>query len=340
MNKNLKPVLFFLTISLFLITCKQKAKEGDCVHEKAHLYLTVIDNQSIKIDNAVINIFDTYENFEKARVEKNNSAYAIATFSSLSTTEVEIPVDPYTEHWVLVTKYDSVQLKYLSSELTVSKLDRLQSCSDYHSSVNVVPTGATVAFWTPSSINLPIKIKFNNILDSLTSLSSVEPLDAATPGYPKPLNFPVTAGTYQYQATSNGNCIWQGEVTVVDGEFKTIQLEPCQRTVVAIYADASSGIPNVAANEKFPINVFMDNNTTPVGVITGIYSGPTLTSSCPGLPLPPNVLYIYLEPGVTHTFKAVSSAGSSTSCIWTGNTLVLNTDCSLNAPVKLWTGCN
>jgi len=126
------------------------------------------------------------------------------------------------------------------------------------------------------------------------------------------------AGTYQYQATAAGGCSWQGEVTLTDGQFKAVQLESCQRTVVAFYADASSGIPT-APNNKFPISIYIDNNPNPVGVLSGLYSGPALTTSCPGVPIATNILYVYLEPGATHSYKAVSSVGTTNACIWTGN---------------------
>lgn len=341
MKRILKSLFLICSVSLLLVTCKQRAEEGDCVHDPAYIYVKVIDNLNVQVDSARINIFDSYENYEKARTDKNNPTYAIATFSSYSTQAIEIRVNPYVEHWILVSKYDSAQLKYLSSELKISKIDKLQSCSDYHITVQMQTVGGTVAFWTPSSINLNIKVKFNNVLDSLTGFTSTAPTSPSSPGAPAQLNFPVDeAGTYHYQATAAGNCSWQGEITIADGEFKAVQLEPCQRAVVAFYIDGSSGVSSTGPNNKFPISIFIDNASTPVGTLNDLYSGPTLTTSCPGSPINDRILYVYLEPGVAHSYKAVSSAGNTLSCIWTGTTGVLNTDCNLNTPVKLGPGCN
>ncbi len=332
MSQKIKFLVFFLVVSLVVMTCKQKAKEGDCVHEKAHIYVSVVDNKNLKIENAIINVFDSYENFEKAKADRNNAAYATGSYISLLTDEVEIPVDPYVEHWVLVTKYDSIQLKYLSSELDLSKIEPLQSCSDYHVTVNLDPVGAVVAFWTASNLNLNIKIKLNGVLDSLTSVSATEPIDGATPGPPSQVNFPVQAGTYQYQASSAGNCSWQGEVTIANGDFRAIKLEPCERAVVAFY------IETLDAN-KFPITLYIDNTATPVGTINAPHTG-TVANACPGAPVAANVLYVYMEPGVAHTYKAVSAAGSTIPCTWTGSTGVLSPDCSLDPAIKLGAGCN
>jgi hypothetical protein len=340
MNQNFKSFLLLLAVSLLVITCKQKAKEGECIHDPAFVYVKVFDNQNVQIDNAIINIFDSYEDFENAKNNKNNSTDTVASAISNAAAASLLEVDPYIEHWILVSKYDSVQLKYLSSELSISKIDKLQSCSDYHITVQLTTVGGTVAFWTPSSLNLNIKVKFNNILDSLTGVSSTAPTGVTSPGTPNQLNFPVEAGIYQYQATAAGNCSWQGEVEVKDGEFIPVQLEPCQRTVVAFYIDGTSGVSNTGPNNKFPINIFIDNATTPVGALTDLYSGPTVTTSCPGTPPSDRILYVYLEPGVAHSYKAVSAAGSTVSCIWTGTTGVLDPNCSLNLAIKLGSGCN
>ncbi|HVD97117.1 MAG TPA: hypothetical protein VNB90_02860 [Cytophagaceae bacterium] len=339
MNK-LKSLAVFLLLTVSVVTCKQKAKEGDCIHEKAYLYISVKNNLQQRVDSAVINIFDSYDNFLRAQADKNNPVYALASYKSDSSSEVQIPVDPYVEHWILVSKYDSTQLKYLSSELTTSKMQKLQSCSDYHISVNLESVGATVAFWTPTYLNLNIKIQFNGGVDSLTGYTSIAPTSASSPGANHQLNYFVKAGTYRYQATAAGNCSWQGEITVTDGEFKTVELESCQRAVLAFYVDAASGITNSGPGTKFPITVYIDNSTTPAGKIENVYTGSTVANSCPGSPSAQNILYLYLEPGIAHTYKAVSAAGTTTPCIWTGTSNVLDPNCSLNPAIKLSGTCN
>lgn len=329
-----KIALFLSAIAVFL-GCKQGAKEGDCVHEKAYVYLSVLDAKGQKVNKATVNIFDSFDQYEKARAGMNNSSYASASYLSNSTEEIKIPVDPYVEHWILVSKYDSTELQYLSSETTTSKIEKLQSCSDYHVSVNLASLGATVAFWTASTANLNIKVKFNNILDSLMYAISAAPTNAVSPGHPKQVNFVVKAGTYQYQANAAGGCTWQGEVTVADGDFKTVQLEACARTYIAFYIE--SGINT----NKFPLNVYIDNNSTPAGTINGQYSGSSLTSSCPVSPtVTPNVLYVPVEPGVSHTYKVVSQPGNTAPCTWAGTTPVLSSNCASNIPIKLGAGCN
>ena len=330
-----RKTALFLVLTLLIIACKQGAKEGDCVHEKAYLYLTVIDAKGNKVDKAIVNIFDSFEQYEKARVEMNNASYASGSYKSSSTEEIKIPVEPYVEHWILVSKYDSSEVKYFSSETSTSKLDKLQSCSDYHASVNLASSGGTVAFWTASTANLNIKIKFNNVQDSLTQAITAVPTNPVTPGSPKQVNFVVKAGTYQYQATAAGNCTWQGEVTIADGDFKTVQLEACERTTLAFYVESG-----VDAN-KYPLTVYIDNNPSPVGKINGQYSGATIANSCsPSPSASPNVLYVTVESGVAHTYKVVSQAGGTTPCTWSNSTPVLGANCSSNAAIKLTGGCN
>lgn len=335
MKKRGSSIILFFLLGLLLITCNKK-KEGPCINntEEASLFIKVVDNNGIQIDNARITIFDSYEQYQKATASKNNPIYALDSVYSISNASVTLLADPYTEHWILVTFNDTIQQKFLSSELTMSKVDKLQSCSDYHFTIALQPLGGNVGFWTASNINLPIYVQFDNKLDSLLDSTSVQPVDPANPGSPKELVFPVKAGTYQYQAFSKDGCTWTGQVTVTDGQFVTVHLVPCQRAVLAFYYNASSGIP---AAKQTGIQLFIDNNPTPVGTLNGPYAGPSLTNSCP--PIANNVLYIYLDPGVSHSYKAVSQPGSNaTPCIWSSGTPVLTPDCN-NTPVYLGPGC-
>jgi hypothetical protein len=335
MKKRGPSIILFFLLGVLLVTCNKK-KEGACPNntEEASLLIKVVDNNGNQIDSARITIFDSYQQYQKATVSKNNPKYALDSIYSKSNNEVTLLADPYIEHWILVTFNDTAQQKFLSSELTMSKVEKLQSCSDYHITIKLEPLGANVAFYTTSGINLPIYVQFNNVLDSLIDSTSVTPTDPATPGSPKELVFPVKAGTYQYQAFSKDGCTWTGQVTVTDGQFTTIHLVPCQRAVLAFYYNASSAIPTA---KQTGIDIFIDNNPTPVGTLNGPYAGPTLTTSCP--PAANNVLYIYLEPGVSHSYKAVSQPGANgTPCIWSSGTPVLTPDCN-NTPIYLGPGC-
>jgi hypothetical protein len=334
MKNKIQSVILFLLLGVLLITCNKK-KEGSCVHpnDEAALYITVVDNNGVKIGKALITLFNSYQNFQSAVASKNNPKYAIDSIRSVSGSEVFLYADPYVEHWILVTYYDSVQQKFLSSELTISQIDKLQSCSDYHIQINLEIVGGNVAFWTSSGINLPIVVQFNNVTDTLLDSTGVQPVNSITPGAPKELQFPVKAGTYEYQASSKNGCAWTGQVTVKDGQFVTVKLEPCVRAVLAFYFTSFSTIP---ANKQ-NISVYIDNNPTPAGIITTPFAGSILSTSCPTVS---NVLYVYIEPGVTHTYKAVSTAGSNgVPCFWSGNTSVLSTSCSMNAPIFLGSGC-
>jgi hypothetical protein len=333
MKNKVQSVILFLLLGVVLITCNKK-KEGSCVHpdDKAALYIIIVDNNGQKIGKALITLFDTYENYQKATASKNNPIYAQDSIRSVGGgSEVFMYADPYKEHWILATYYDSTQQKFLSSELTTSKINKLQSCSDYHIQINLEAVGGTVAFWTSASLNLPIKIQFNKVIDSLQGFTSVAPTDPITPGAPGELLFPVKAGTYEYQASSKDGCAWTGQVTVKDGQFVTVELQPCARALVAFYFSSASAIPT----NKQSIDVYVDNDPTPVGTLT-VPAG-TPTTSCSGFP---NVLYVYLEPGVSHVYKAVSTVGSNgVPCFWSGNTPVLNTSCSANTPIFLGSGC-
>ena len=238
--------------------------------------------------------------------------------------------------FLVATFYDPIQQKYLSSELVVSKIDKLQACSDYHITLKLDLIGANVAFWTASTVNLPITIKFDNVSADLLGSTSTKPTDPATPGAPNALVFPTKAGTYQYQAFSKDGCSWAGEVVVVDGQFTTIQLETCKRALVAFYFNTFSNVPLA----KQSIDIFVDNNPKSVGTLKAAYTGATLSNSCPSAPSTDNVLYIYLEPGVAHSYKAVSPPGvNGIPCVWSGSTSVLSTDCNLNLPVYINQGC-
>jgi hypothetical protein len=337
MKKRFKTIILFLVVGALVSTCNKK-KESGCVHENANVYIKVLDNNGVQLANATINVFDSFENYEKARTQKNNSAFAIDSIKSNSSNEVFVGMDPYVEHWVLVTYYDSTLLKYFTSELTSSKMDKLQSCSDYHITVNLLPLGANVAFWTDSPLNLPIIVKFDNVLDTLKQSTTTQPIDAANPGRPKEVVFPVKSGTYAYQATSQDGCSWQGQLTVVDGQFISVKLEMCQRAILAFYYSSLSFMPS----SKHVIDIYIDNNPSSAGTLTApitsaSYSG---SGSC-STPAIDHVLYLYLEPGVTHTYKAVSGPGSNgIPCIWTGTTNVLSTNCASNPPIFLQQGCN
>lgn len=336
MKKSLKYLLLFLIAAFAFVTCNKK-EEGTCAtgNNKAKLFIKIKDNKNNKIHKARISIFDNYASFQTAVAFKNDPKYAIDFVFSDSTKAVNLFVDPYVEHWILVSYYDSTQSEYLSSELNVSKLNKLESCSDYHFSVILEPVGGTISFWTDSGINLPIKIELNNKIDSLKDSTLIAPINLSNPLYPKQTSFTVKAGTYQYQATSIQGCSWQGEVTVKNGEYLPVKLAPCQRALLAIYYSAGSGIPA----GKQTLEVFIDNNPTAIGVLTA--PATSVVNSC-NLPIPKtNVLYVYLEPGVSHFYKVVSGPGSNaTPCIWTGTTPVLSTDCSLNVPIFLGSGCN
>ena len=332
-NKDLFAILFLL-LGAFLITCNKK-KEGTCIHpnDKAALYITVVDNNGAKMGKALITLFDSYQNFQSAVATKNNPKYAIDSIHSVSGSEVFLYADPYIEHWILVTYYDTVQQKFLSSELTTSKINKLQSCSDYHIQINLEIVGGNVAFWTSSGINLPIVVQFNNVVDTLLGFTSVVPIAPSTPGAPGELMYPVKAGTYQYQATSKKGCSWTGQVTVKDGQFVTVKLEPCVRAVLAFYFTSASAIPT----NKQSIDIYIDNNPTSAGTLTS--AAGVVSSSCSALS---NVLYVYLEPGVSHTYKAISIAppgSNGVPCFWSGSTSVLSTSCSLNTPIFLGPGC-
>jgi hypothetical protein len=336
MKERFKIIILFLISGTLLFSCNKK-KEGDCIHDKAAILITVVDNNGNKVGNATINVFDSFDNYEKSRVQKNNSAYATGSARSISTSEVQLLVDPYVEHWLLVTYYDTIQLKFLSSELTTSKLDKLQSCSDYHITVTLAPLGANVAFWAATPLNIPIAVQFNNITDTLKNVSATQPINATNPGTPYELVFPVKAGTYAYQATSLDGCSWQGQVTVVDGQFTTVKLETCQRALLAFYYSPLSFMPSSKNN----ISIYMDNNPVPVGTLSASILNSTLTGpgSC-SAPAISQVLYVYVEPGVSHTYKALSIPGSNgIPCVWSGTTGVLNTNCALNPPVFLGQGC-
>ena len=333
-KKRVRSVILFLLLGILLITCNKK-KEGPCMHpnDAAFLYFRVVDNNGNSVGKAQISLFDSYRNYEDGVSSKNDPQYAQDTILSISGSEVFLMADPYKEHWILVTYYDSTQQKFLSSQLTTSKIDKLQSCSDYHLKINIEPVGGTVAFWTSSGINLPIIVQFNNVTDTLTDSTSVQPVNIGSPGSPKELTFPVKAGTYQYQASSADGCAWTGEITVKDGQFVTVKLEPCPRAVLAFYYNSISAIPS----SKQSIDIYIDNNPISMGKITAPASG-TIPTSCPAAD---NVLYLYLEPGVSHTYKAVSPAGSNgTPCFWSGVTGVLSTDCNANTPIYLGQGCN
>lgn len=335
MRKIVNPSLLILVMSLFLLTCNKK-KEGPCIHDEAALYITVIDNNGVKIGGAVINVFDNYSSYESAKGAKNDTSFATFTGFSNAATEAELLVSPYIEQWILVTYYDSIQQKYLSSENNFSVMSALQSCSDYYITVQLDPVGGVVSFWSPSAQNIPITVKFNGITDSLTGTTLTVPVSPSNPGEPQSLNFPVNAGTYSYQATSADGCSWQGEVIITDGQFIAIQLAPCERALVAFYFNSLSAIPT----DKQNITIFIDNNPVAAGTLTGMYSGAPITNSCQGSPVMPNILYVYMEPGVAHTYKAETVPGSnSIPCIWTGTTSVLSTDCNLNPPVYLNQGC-
>ncbi|MES2621644.1 MAG: hypothetical protein V4615_12405 [Bacteroidota bacterium] len=334
MKKRTLSIILFLLLGAILVTCNKK-KEGPCVYnnDNAAIFIKIVDNFGNQVDSARITIFDSFEKYQKAIASKNNPKYADDSVYSESNLEVTLMTDPYVEHWILVTFNDTVQKKFLSSELSMSKVDKLQSCSDYHVTINIEPVGGIVAFWTSLGTNLPIYVQFNNKLDSLTDFTPTQPVDPSNPGSPKELIFPVKAGTYQYQAYSADGCTWTGEVTVNDGQFTTVQLVPCARARLAFYYTASSAIP---AAKQSPIDIFIDNNPIPAGTLNAPYAGPTLSNSCPPAT---NVLYIYLEPGVSHTYKAVSPAGTNgTPCIWSSGTPVLTPDCN-NAPIFLGPGC-
>jgi hypothetical protein len=336
MKKRFFNSVSFLLLGLVLFTCNKK-KEGDCIYSdnQSKLLINIVDNHGNKVDSAKITIFDSYQNYLKAVASKNDPRYALDSVYSQDTKAVKLMIDPYKDHWILATLYDTTQQKYLSSEINTSMLNKLQSCSDYHLTILIEPVGANVAFWTPSGINLPIKIQFNNSIDSLIDSTATAPTDVATPAIPKQLIFPVKAGTYQYQASSAQGCSWQGEITVTDGQYLPVRLEPCQRALVAFYFNISSAIPT----PKQTIEVYIDNNPTPVGTLTNPYSG-ILSSSCPAAPSTNNVLFVYLEPGVSHFYKCVSAPGTNgTPCVWPGTTPVLTPDC-LNAPIYLGPGCN
>jgi len=130
---------------LVTTTCKQKDKQGNCVYDEAHLFVTVLDSAGQKINGATINIFNSFEEYDNARQNKNISSSAAATGISNSSTATEIAVEPYKEHWILVSKDDLVLLKYFSSELTTSKVEKTpilfrlsyfctaKSCRSFHS---------------------------------------------------------------------------------------------------------------------------------------------------------------------------------------------------------------
>ncbi len=337
MNQRFKTIILFLVVGALVSTCNKK-KESSCVHESANIYIKVVDNNGVQLANATINVFDSFEKYEKARTQSNNAAYAIDSIKSNSANEVFVAVDPYVEHWLLVTYYDTTLLKYLTSELTSSKVDKLQSCSDYHITVSLLPLGANVAFWTDTPLNLPITVKFDNVLDTLKQSTATQPTDAAHPGRPQEIVFPVKAGTYAYQATSQDGCSWQGQVTVADGQFTSVKLEICQRALVAFYYSSLSFMPS----SKHVIDVYIDNNSSPAGTLTAPITSASFTGtgSCSSPPID-HVLYLYLEPGVTHSYKAVSGPGSNNiPCIWTGSTNVLSTNCASNPAIFLKQGCN
>ena len=337
MTKRVKSLFLFFVTGLVLVTCNKK-KEGQCEYgdNKSKLFIKIIDNKGNKVQNARINIFESFEKYQTAIVYKNNPLFALDSVYSDSTKAVNLFIDPYNDHWILVSYYDSTQLKYLSSELTTSKIDKLISCSDYHFTIILEPVGANVSFWTPSGINLPIDIKLDNKLDSLLDSTLVAPINLITPAAPKQTSFAVKAGTYQYQATSKQGCSWQGEFTVTDGEYLPIKLEPCQRAFLAFYFTSASAIPT----PKQTLTIFIDNNPASIATL----NGPTVVApvnSCNSPSPVPNAVYVFLEPGVSHTYKVVSGPGvNGIPCIWTGTTPILSTDCSLNTPIFLGTGCN
>ena len=125
-------------------------------------------------------------------------------------------------------------------------------------------------------------------------------------------------------------------MTVTDGQYLPVKLEPCQRALLAIYFSTSSAIPTA----KQTLDVYIDNNPTPIGKLTAPVSS-TIVNSCNTPFAAANVLYVYLEPGVSHTYKVVSGPGVNGSpCTWSGTTPILSTDCSSNAPILLGIGCN
>jgi hypothetical protein len=337
MKKRFQTILLFLVVGMVVFTCNKK-KESPCYYpnDQANLIITVLDRNGNKVNNAAVNIFDSFENYETARVNKNNSSYAIDTASTKANGEANVLTNSYTDHWILVSYYDKTLQTYMSSELTTSKLAKLQACSDYYLTITVQPLGGVVSFWASTGLNIPIVVQFNNVLDTLLKSTPTAPVDASTPGAPYEAVYGVKAGTYPYQATSQDGCSWQGSVTVTDGQFLPVQLAACQRAVLAFYYNGSSTIPTA----KVPITIYIDNNPTPAGTLTAPFTGSVLSSSCPSGSPGNNVLYVYLEPGVSHTYKAVSSPGAnSTPCIWSGTTSVLSTTCSANPPIYLGQGC-
>lgn len=335
-NNYLAYCLLFI-LSFLLTTCNKK-EEGPCEYpnDKAALLIKVVDNFGVSVDNAVINIFSSFEKFESARLNANNSSFAYDSTRSNAGSEATLLIDSYVDNWILVSIFDPVQQRYLSSELTTSKIDKIQACSDYHIIINLLPVGATVAFWTDSPINLPITVNFNGIDQVLSNATPTAPLSPANPGPSVTLLYTVEPGRYQYQARSENGCTWQGEVTLENGQFTTIKLDACERGVIAFYYNAASSIPTA----KQTVTIYLDNNPFPVGVLNGPASI-IPSNSCEGIPIALNVVYVYTEPGVTHTYRAESTSGGTTPspCIWTGTITSLSNICTTNTPIYLGQGC-
>jgi len=339
MKTILRNLFLYSALTLLFTTCNKK-KEGPCFYpeDKAQLYITVINEFGEKVDNALINVFDSYQNFENARSQKNALIFAYDSIRSSSVSEAQLMANSKSDNWILVSFFDPSLNRYLSSELTVSKIEKIQSCSDYHITINIAPVGAVVAFWTDSPINVPIAVKFNNVLDTLYNTTTFAPISPANPGAPTVLMFGVSDGTYQYQATSANGCTWKGEVTLSNGQFTTVKLDGCERALIAFYYNTASFVPT----DKQTITVYLDNNPVPVGTLTAPVLSVAPTNSC-NTPAVTNVLYVYAEPGVIHTYKAQSITGGGTvptPCLWTGTIAPLDNNCTLNVPVYLGQGCD
>lgn len=328
--QSLYPLLSLLGILALGVLEGCNKKSGDPLpgEDVSRIEVYVYNHLGVRVDSATVNIFDSFENYELARLNNNNPSYAAHSFLSKSTIRVPQVLDGNKDYWILATKDDIVNGLKLTTALKTQRMDKLTKGSIYYMNLYMEADGGNIAFWAANTTNLPITVKIKGVNYTLNGSTPTAPTSPTVPGPPNALIIPLAQGVYPYVATSANGCEWTGQIDLSNGEFHTEQLETCNQVPITFY------VPGVAPFNKGNIDIKVDNVL--VGSLTGAFGSGTPTC---GAASGPGVLTVYVAAGISHSYQAQSQLGG---CGWSGpvtsipvggcQLVPLNPDPVLNCP--------